>query len=111
MVLSSEAREQPQAKPSTRFRPDGLETEMRSWKFYMMNAVKVDQARRIRLPELRPGDYYEPAIGPNGEHITLRRLKSPRPRLTAEEIRRRIRRSKLRFARTWEEMRADTREP
>jgi hypothetical protein len=76
-----------------------------------MNAVKVDQAHRIRLPELRPGDYYEPMIMSNGEHITLRRLKSPRPRLVAEEIRRRIQRSKLRFTRSWEEMRADTREP
>jgi hypothetical protein len=76
-----------------------------------MNAVKVDQAHRIRLPELKPGDYYEPAIGPNGDQVTLRRLKSARPRLTSEAIRRRIQSSKLRFTRTWEEMRADSREP
>ena len=88
-----------------------FETEPHLWEFYTMSAVKVDQAHRIRLPELRPGDYYEPVIGPNGEQVTLRRLKSPRLRLTAEEIRQRIERSKLRFTRSWEEMRADTREP
>src|SRR5438045_952080 len=63
----------------------GLETEPSLWEFHTMNAVKVDQAHRITLPELRPGDYYESVIGPNGEHVTLRRLRSARSRLTSEE--------------------------
>ena len=29
------------------------------WEFYIMNAVKVDSAKRIRLTVLTPGDYYE----------------------------------------------------
>jgi len=40
----------------------------------------------------------------------LRRLRSPRPRLTSDEIKKRILSSKLRFNQSWEEMRADYRE-
>jgi len=41
-----------------------------------MNAVKVDEAHRIQLSVLRPGDLYEPEVhGPNAEEITLRRLE------------------------------------
>ncbi len=33
-----------------------------------MNAVKVDSAKRIRLKNLTPGDYYEPEVpGGNAE--------------------------------------------
>jgi hypothetical protein len=78
-----------------------------------MNAVKVDEAHRIRLTALKPGDYYEPEIhGPDADEITLRRLRTTaRRKMSKEEVIRRIKNSKLRFARSWEEIRKDTREP
>jgi hypothetical protein len=41
-----------------------------------MNAIKVDEAHRIQLSVLRPGDLYQPEVhGPEADEITLRRLK------------------------------------
>jgi hypothetical protein len=45
------------------------------WEFHVVNAVKVDEAHRIQLSVLKPGDLYQPEIhGPEAEEITLRRL-------------------------------------
>ena len=75
-----------------------------------MNAVKVDNARRIRLTALTPGDYDEPEVrGAKADEITLRRLRSPKRRWSAEEVLRAIERSPLRFTRTWEELKKETR--
>jgi hypothetical protein len=75
-----------------------------------MNAVKVDGARRIRLAVLTPGDYYEPEVrGTQADEITLRRLRSPRRGWSKEEAKRAIDRSRLRFTRSWEELKQETR--
>lgn len=41
-----------------------------------MDAVKVDDAHRIRLKILSPGDYYEPEVL-SVDRITLRRVPHP----------------------------------
>ena len=76
-----------------------------------MHAVKVDEARRIRLKVLNPGDYYEPEVV-SADEITLRRVEPPRrgAKPTKAEALRAIRRSKLTFRRSWETMRQETRE-
>ena len=74
-----------------------------------MHAVKVDSARRIRLPVLTPGDYYEPEIQGRGRQITLRRLPPPRKRWTREEALRAINKSPLRFTHSWDEIKRETR--
>ena len=77
----------------------------------MMNAVKVDDARRIRLKVLKPGDYYEPEFV-SADQITLRRVVPPKRgvKLTKAEALTAIRKSKLTFTRTWETMRREPRE-
>ena len=77
----------------------------------MMDAVKVDDARRIRLKVFKPGDYYEPEFV-SADEITLRRVEPPKRavRLTKAEALRAIRNSKLTFRRSWEIMRRETRE-
>lgn len=74
-----------------------------------MNAVKVDSARRIRLPELKPGDYYEPEIRGQAEQITLRRLPPPKRQWSKAEALRAIEKSALQFNRSWEQIKAETR--
>ncbi len=73
-----------------------------------MKAVKVDSTWLIRLPSLVPGDLYEPQIG--AEMITLRRIPPPKRKWTRSEVARAIQKSRLKFSRSWEEMRAGTRE-
>jgi hypothetical protein len=75
-----------------------------------MNAIKVDNAHRIRLMVLRPGDYYEPEIdGP--DQITLRRLAPAgrRGRITKSEALKAIERSPLRFTKSWDRVKEETR--
>ncbi len=75
-----------------------------------MKAVKVDSARRIRLTVLKPGDYYAPEIyGPNADEITLHRLQPPTRQWSVEEVLRAIEESPLRFTRSWEELKKETR--
>jgi len=75
-----------------------------------MNAVKVDSARRIRLTVLTPGDYYEPEVrGTRAEEITLRRLRSPRKEWSRQQALRAIERSPLRFNKSWDELKKETR--
>jgi hypothetical protein len=77
-----------------------------------MNAVKVDEAHRIQLEVLRPGDLYEPEIhGPEADQITLRRVKPEERKMTKAEALRAIDSTPLRFSGTWNELRAETREP
>jgi hypothetical protein len=76
-----------------------------------MNAVKVDAAKRIRLPVLRPGDYCEPEyFGP--EEIMLRRVPEPKRKVqrTKAEALAAIDRSRLKFTVSWDELRLETRE-
>jgi hypothetical protein len=91
--------------------PKTLEKRGRLWEFPNMNAVKVDAAKRIRLPVLRPGDYYEPeCLGP--EEIMLRRVPEPKRKLqmTKAQALAAIERSRLRFTVSWAELRLETRE-
>ena len=75
-----------------------------------MNAVKVDGARRIRLTVLTPGDYYEPEVrGAQADEITLRRLRPPKRDWSIEEALRAIEKSPLRFTRSWDELKKETR--
>jgi hypothetical protein len=88
----------------------GLEMRMEVWEFYTMNAIKVDSARRIRLTVLTPGDYYEPEIrGPGAEDITLRRVTPPRRPLTQAEALKAIEKSPLRFTKSWDQVKEETR--
>ena len=76
-----------------------------------MNAIKVDAAKRIRLPGLRPGDYYEPEyFGP--EEIMLRRVPEPKRKVrwTKAQALAAIERSRLQFTASWDELRLETRE-
>jgi len=84
------------------------------WEIPTMNAIKVDDKRRVRVPELTPGDYYMPEIsreGPNGiaEMLTLRRLPPPKRRWTKKEALKAINNSPLRFAYSWDEIKQETR--
>jgi hypothetical protein len=75
-----------------------------------VNAVKVDEAKRIRLPVLNPGDYYEAEYrGP--EEIVLRRVPEPEHKVkrTKVEALHAIERSSLKFKASWEELRLETR--
>ena len=77
-----------------------------------MNAIKVDNAHRIRLMALKPGEYYEPQInGPDADEVTLRRLRPARKKMTKEKVLKAIANSRLHFTSSWDELRRETREP
>jgi hypothetical protein len=77
-----------------------------------MNAVKVDNAHRIRLMALKPGEYYEPEIrGLDADEVTLRKLQPPRKKMTKAQVLKAIAKSRLRFTCSWDELRRETREP
>jgi hypothetical protein len=73
-----------------------------------MNAVKVDDARRVRLPALHPGDYYEPEFRGEDE-VVLRKIIPPRRQMTQAEALEAIRRSPLKFTKSWDEIKKETR--
>ncbi|MDQ6632808.1 MAG: hypothetical protein M3Y82_13800 [Verrucomicrobiota bacterium] len=72
-----------------------------------MNAVKVDEANRVRLPMLTPGDFYEPEV--HGEKVLLRKVPKPRGKMSKKEIFRAIDESPVRFVTTWEELKKEIR--
>ena len=88
-----------------------LEKQRTEWEIPTMDAVKVDDARRIRLKVLKPGDYYEPEFV-RADEITLRRVEPPtrHVKLTKAEALTAIRKSKLTFTRNWETMHRETRQ-
>jgi len=76
-----------------------------------MNAVKVDEAHRIQLAVLKPGELYEPEVhGPDADEIPLRRLKRSQRKMTKSEALKAIDTTPLRFGGTWDELRKETRE-
>jgi hypothetical protein len=77
-----------------------------------MNAVKVDEAHRIQLSILKPGDLYEPEVhGPDADEITLRRLKPATQRkMTKAEALKAIDSTPERFGGAWDELSKETRE-
>ena len=72
-----------------------------------MNAIKVDDARRVQLPKLNPGDYCEPVYGE--KEVVLRKVDPPGPKMSKEEILRAIDSSPLRFTESWDELKAEVR--
>jgi hypothetical protein len=73
-----------------------------------MNVVKVDEAHRIQVPVLQPGDYYEPEIlGEND--VLLRKVEWPRRKLIYAEAMAAIEKSPLRFTKSWDEIKEETR--
>jgi hypothetical protein len=76
-----------------------------------MKAVKVDEAHRIQISVLKPGDLYEPEVhGPDADEITLRRLKPAHRNMTKAEALKAIDSTPFRFGGTWDEVRKETRE-
>ena len=75
-----------------------------------MKAVKVDEAHRIQLSILKPGDFYEPKISSDAGEITLRRLDPTRREFTKADALKAIEESPLEFECTWDELRRDTRD-
>jgi hypothetical protein len=73
-----------------------------------VNAIKVDEANRIQIPLLRPGDYYEPEAHGENELI-LRKVPPPRHRLSYDDALAAIERSPLRFTKNWDEIKNETR--
>jgi hypothetical protein len=73
-----------------------------------VNAVKVDEAHRIRISVLRPGDYYEPEILGENE-VLLRKVPLPGRKLTYAEAIAAIESSPLRFTKNWDEIKKETR--
>lgn len=78
------------------------------WKIAPVNAEKVDDAHRIRVPALRPGDYYEPEVLGENE-VLLRKVQLPRRRPTYAEAMAAIESSPLRFSKSWDEIKKETR--
>jgi hypothetical protein len=73
-----------------------------------MDAVKVDDAHRIQVSVLRPGDYYEPEVLGENE-VLLRKVELPRRRPTFTEAMAAIENSPLRFTKNWDEIKEETR--
>jgi hypothetical protein len=73
-----------------------------------MNAVKVDDTCRVRLPMLAPGDYYVPE--PMGENsILLHKVPPPRRHMTQAEVMAAIEESPIRFKSNWEALKEEVR--
>ena len=73
-----------------------------------MNAVKVDDARRVRLPMLSPGDYYEPEnIGCHD--VLLHKVPTPRRQMTKAEVLAALEESPIRFKSGWDDLKKDVR--
>jgi hypothetical protein len=73
-----------------------------------VKAVKVDEAHRILISVLRPGDYYEPEVVGENE-VLLRKVELPRRRPTFAEAMAAIESSPLRFTKSWDEIKEETR--
>jgi hypothetical protein len=73
-----------------------------------VNAVKVDDAHRIQVSVLRPGDYYEPEVLGDNE-VLLRKVDLPRRGPTFAEAMAAIESSPLRFTKNWDEIKKESR--
>ena len=73
-----------------------------------MSAVKVDEAHRIQVPALRPGDYYETEVLGENE-VLLRKVELPLRKLTYTEAIAAIESSPLSFTKSWDEIKKETR--
>ena len=73
-----------------------------------MNAVRVDEAHRIQISALRPGDYYETQVLGENE-VLLRKVELPGQKPTFAEAMAAIDSSPLRFTKSWDEIKEETR--
>jgi len=73
-----------------------------------VNAVQVDEQRRLLLPMLKPGDYYAPEFHGESE-IVLRKIEQPERKRTKEKILRAIEKSPIRFTASWDDLKAEIR--
>jgi len=86
----------------------GLKTFPVWWKIDLVHAVKVDDAQRIRIPALRPGDDYEPELlGEND--VLLRKVELPRRKPTFAQALAAVESSPLRFTKGWDEIKKESR--
>jgi hypothetical protein len=74
--------------------------------------VTADSKRRVVVPGVKPGDVFACERQDENRFLLVRLLAPPPPpRKTGAEVRRAIKKSKMKFDLTWEELRALTREP
>ena len=73
-----------------------------------MNAVKVDETRRVQLPMLTPGDYFEPQNVGTGD-ILLHKVPVPRRRRSKPEVLAALDKSPIKFTVGWDELKASLR--
>ncbi|MGH7953177.1 MAG: hypothetical protein ACREFE_14850 [Limisphaerales bacterium] len=73
-----------------------------------MNAVKVDDTKRVRLPMLNPGDYYVPEIHGESE-VLLRKIQLPKKRMSRAEVLQAIDSSPIKFQSSWDELKDEVR--
>ena len=78
------------------------------WKIAVVNAVKVDETHRIQVSVLQPGDYYVPEVLGDNE-VLLRKVVLPRRKPTFAEAMAAIESSPLRFTKSWDEIKEETR--
>lgn len=73
-----------------------------------MNAVKVDETCRVRLPMLAPGDYYVPEhVGAND--ILLHKIPAPQRQMSKAEVLAALDKSPIKFTVSWDELKKDIR--
>ncbi|MGA2749525.1 MAG: hypothetical protein ABSG59_12175 [Verrucomicrobiota bacterium] len=77
-----------------------------------MITLRADDKKRVRIPAAKPRDVYHPETLTR-DLIVLRRIEPPKPkkRMTAAEVGRAIKSSRLRFTASYDELRKLTREP
>jgi hypothetical protein len=73
-----------------------------------MNTVKVDDARRVQLPMLKPGDYYAPEMHGDDE-IVLRKVIPRHRKRTKEEILSAMDQSPVNFTVSWDALKEEVR--
>ncbi len=74
----------------------------------MMNAVKVDDTCRVRLPMLAPGDDYVPEpLG--GNAILLHKVPPPPRQMSKSEALAALDESPIRFKSGWDDLKAKIR--
>jgi hypothetical protein len=73
-----------------------------------MNAIKVDDTRRVRLPMLAPGDYYVPEpLG--GNSILLHKVPPPPRQMSKAEVLAALEESPIRFKGNWDDLKKEVR--
>ena len=77
-----------------------------------MHTVKVDVKRRVRLPILTPGDYYQVEVRDTerGPEVSLYHVPPPKKKWSREEVLKAIDRSPRPFTRSWDEIKKETRD-